>query len=370
MNKGIIYYVLTFLCFGILSCLYIDPNLFYLKDVFTNIAYTQRLLVTSLYLLLVIFLFSAYINLLKNNPTKKGLRYLVLLLVIIGSFTYPAVLSYDVFNYLTTAKVLFFYHENPYVVMPVEFINDPYLSFTRAANKTALYGPVWTVISGLPFVLGFGKFISVIIGLKILVSLFYIGILYFIYKLSNKYENVVFFALNPLVVIEVFVSGHNDVVMMFFALWSVYLLKKEKYIMALLLLMLSIFTKFATIFLIPIFIYVLYRKVKEKSIDFQKVYFYSAILMSIVFLMSPIREELYPWYAVWILSFVSLLENKLIKAFMIFVSFGLLLRYIPYMLTGDYLGLTPYVRNLLMFIPIVIFFVVYFFKKEWLKKIY
>lgn len=370
MNKNILYYLLTFLIFSVLSYLYIDPNLSYLNDLFTNIAYTQRLFVTSLYSLFIIFLFIAYINLLRNSPTKMSLRYIISLLVIIGLFTYPAVLSYDMFNYLTTSKVLFFYHENPYIIMPIEFINEPFLAFTRAANKTALYGPVWTVISGFPFILGFGKFISVIIGLKILVSLFYIGILYFIYKLSNKYENVVFFALNPLVVIEVFVSGHNDVVMMFFALWSVYLLKREKYILALLLLMVSIFTKFATIFLFPVFIYVLYRKFKQKSVDFQRVYLYSAILMGIVFLLSPIREELYPWYAIWVLSFVSLLDNKFIKTLMIFASFGLLLRYIPYMLTGDYLGVTPYVRNLLMFMPIIAFFVLYLFKKEWLKKIY
>ena len=40
--------------------------------------------------------------------------------------------------------------------MPIEIPNEPYLAFTRAANKTALYGPVWILLTAIPHLLGQG----------------------------------------------------------------------------------------------------------------------------------------------------------------------------------------------------------------------
>ena len=143
--------------------------------------------------------------------------------------SYPAILSYDIFNYIGTSKVLFIYHENPYLQMPIEFIGDPILMFTRAANKVALYGPLWVFLSGIPYAISFGNYFVSVFVFKIFVSVFYVGIVYLIRKLTNSYFSILLFAANPLVIIETFVSGHNDVVMMFFALLAFYLLKKATF---------------------------------------------------------------------------------------------------------------------------------------------
>ena len=88
--------------------------------------------------------------------------------------------------------------------------------------------------------------------------------------------------------------------------------------------------------------------------------------MFFVFLLSPLREELYPWYAIWFLAFVSLIPGReKMKELLIFFSLGLMLRYIPYMWSGNYFGATPLVRNLLMVIPPIL----YLFSL-WLKRIY
>ena len=267
-------------------------------------------------------------------------------------------MSYDIFNYITTAKVTFHYQENPYIVFPIEFVNDPYILFTRAANKTALYGPFWILLSAVPHFAGLSNFVLTLFSFKAFIALFYIGTVYLLQKIDRN--AVLFFALNPLVIIETLVSAHNDIVMIFFALLAFYFIKTKK-LFSIFALIGSILIKVGTIFLVPVYLLTLLNKVKG-----EKVYIYATISMFFVFLLSPLREELYPWYAIWFLAFVSLIPGReKMKELLIFFSLGLMLRYIPYMWSGNYFGATPLVRNLLMVIPPIL----YLFSL-WLKRIY
>lgn len=278
---------------------------------------------------------------------------LIIISVVFLFFSYPAILSSDIFNYIFTAKVLFGYHENPFIIMPIEFIGDPYLLFTHAANKVVLYGPSWVGITAAPYILGFNNFILTLFNFKILALVFYLGVIYLIFKLTKNVENTAYFALSPLVLIETLVSSHNDVAMMFFALVAIFFLKKDKIFFAIIFLILSILIKYATIFLIPLFIYLIYLKIKNKTVDWKKIYIYSSLLMLIVFLLSPLREEIYPWYGIWFLTFISLTENKNLKVLGIVLSFGLLLRYVPFMYLGTHFGQTPFVKIIVTYVPLL-----------------
>ena len=354
MTKSIFLYGVFLAIFTIFTYLFVDSNLIYFKTFYSGFALDERGIVSLIYILLI-FIFFTFYYFLYNRTTIKNLKKLILVSIIFLFFSYPAVLSYDIFNYITTAKVFFHYLENPYIIYPIEFIGEPYLEFTRAANKTALYGPFWITLSGIPLILGFGNFILTLFNFKLLSISFYLGISYLIYKFSKDPKKVAFFALNPLVLIETAVSGHNDVAMMFFALSSFYLLKKNKYIFSLIILFLSILIKFATIFLIPVFIYYLYIKLKKKSINWDKIFMFSSILMLIIFFLSPLREEIYPWYGIWFLTFVALIRKyKFLRKFAILLSFVLLLRYIPFMYLGTYFGPTPFIKITLTFVPIMI----------------
>lgn len=366
-------YIFFLLCFLIFSYLFIDPNLLYLHKLYSGFAFNNRQLTTALYISFILIFFLFYFLILRLG--KRGLfgfkdcRLYLILTIVLLVFSYPAMLSFDIFNYIATSKVLFFYHENPYIIMPVEFTKDPLLLFMHAANKTALYGPVWILLTGIPYLLGFGNFLLTLLNFKLFVVLFYIGTISIIWKISKNFTTLLLFALNPLIIIETLLSGHNDIVMMFFALLSFYLLMKKRIFLAVIFIIVSILIKYATLFLLPIFIYVSIKKIKKTEIKWEKVFSYSAILMIIAFLLSPIREEIYPWYAIWFLPFAFLVpRNKILLYFSVSFSFGLLLRYIPFMFLGTYFGPTPLIKTLVTFAPAIVTLVFIFTKEQLWRK--
>src|SRR3989338_2315411 len=337
------------------SYLFVDANFMYFSSPLKGFDGQHRSLIAGTYFLLISIFFGIYIFLIKNYnlifPNLSKLKKIIMLLLI-PVFAYPAMFSYDLFNYIATSKVLFYYHENPYLVMPIDFIGEPTLMFTRAANKLALYGIFWTFISGIPYLLSFGNYLVSILMFKLFAGLFYLGLIFLIWKLTRNKLSVVLFAANPLVIIETFISGHNDVVMMFFALLAIYFLKNKRIFLAVIFLVLSIFIKYATLFLLPIFLFTIIQILKNKKIDWNKFYLFSFFSMFVIFILSFLREEIYPWYAIWPLTFLVLTteKRKLINIYIGF-SYGLMLSYAPYMYFGTYFGTTPFAKILLMLFP-------------------
>lgn len=319
------------------------------------LSFQMRPLASLIFLALVVLLTVWYLWFLRHEQCFRLRRTVamiagaVLLLVI----AFPA-FSYDVFNYMTTAKVAFFHHENPYLVMPIEIANEPYLAFTRAANKVALYGPVWILYTAVPYFLGMGNIWMTIIAYKLCNLIWYVGFCYLIFKTTKLVKNVIFFAFNPLVLIEVVVSGHNDLMMMVLALTGLMLWQKnsiKEKATGVLLLVASWFVKGATVVFAPLLL------VRKMNLEKKLMYAYF-LLAAVFFVAAPIREELYPWYAVWLVTTASLMDLKrhsTVMWFTIVLSFALLLRYIPYMWMGYYEGPGPTLRLVLTVLPITVF---------------
>lgn len=368
MKQAIYIFFLIFLCFfTIFSFAYIDPNLFYLKFLYSGL-FIHREFVTAIYAfsLLIFFSFYIYFVFFQEQNLKKSLK-LIIPSVIILFLAYPAMLSFDIFNYIATAKVLFLYKENPYIVMPIDLKNEPLLAFMHAANKTALYGPVWILLTGLPFLVGMQNFVLTLFSFKLTVILFYFATMYLLWKLSKNIFSVLLFALNPLVLIETLASGHNDIVMVFFVLACFYAIGRKKILFSILLFLASIFIKYATIVLIPVVIYLIL--VKNKNINWEKIYTWTAGLLFCIFLLSQLREEIYPWYAIWFMPFVFLIKSKKWLVYLtIALSFSLLLRDIPFMLWGTYFGLTPITKIILTISIPLLTIAGLIIKKIWLKK--
>jgi hypothetical protein len=330
------------------------------------LVYHNRPAASVIFLIILISLFICYLMFMRSDGVKffssgKRLSAVLLFTSLILVFSYPA-LTYDLFNYITTAKVIFTHHENPYVVMPIEIPNEPYLAFTRAANKYALYGPVWILLTAIPHYLGRGSIWMTIIMFKSLNAVGYLLFSYLIFRITRSIRNVLFFAFNPLVLIEILVSGHNDIFMMLFGLLGLFLWKKKKNLsrlVGLVLFFTSWWVKGATLILSPLLLF--------KNISFEKMLKWAFwLLMVIFFVVAPIREELYPWYAVWLITTASLLSfktSRIIVGFTVVLSFALELRHLPYMWMGYYEGPGPMLRLIFTAIPILAYVLFVIYKK-------
>ncbi|RJQ37750.1 hypothetical protein C4559_03375 [Candidatus Microgenomates bacterium] len=366
----IIFYIFTLLVLTFYSYSFVDgnfpikifPQFFYLissNKELSSLIYIS--LIISLFLSYAWFLFLIY----KNRLSIRKVGILIMFTVFILFFSFPG-FSYDIFNYIATSKVTFLYKENPYLTMPIEIRNEPLLAFMHAANKTALYGPVWILLTGIPYHLGLQNLMITIFTFKFTVLLFYLGLLYLIWNLSKKsIWSLVFFGLNPLVIIETLVGGHNDVAMMFFALLSFKMIKDKKLIYSIIFIFLSILIKYATIFLLPIFFYYAYLSLRDRQINFNKLWKYCAFAMYLIFFLSPLREEIYSWYFIWPFVFVALLEKE---NFIIIVSqafsFGLMFRFLPFLYTGSWIGITPFIKKIVSLFPPVLAGAAYVIKKK------
>lgn len=365
---GILYFIFLLL-FTFFSYAFVDQNFSYLKNLYTNFYLSNRLMTTIFFILSVVVFFifySIFIYLaVKKKIDLKETFLLIGVTAVTLLFSYPAMLSYDIFNYIATGKVLFFYQENPYIVMPIEFVGDPVLAFTHAANKIALYGPTWLALTGIPYSISFGHFLVNLFMLKSLVIIFYLSSVFLIWKLSRNIVPVVLLALNPLVVIESLVSGHNDIAMIFLVLLSFFLLTKKNIFLGVLFFILSIFVKYTTIVLVPIFLFVIWKIIQKKQFSLTTIFYYCFLLMLVAFFLSPLREEIYPWYAIWFLPFSFLVPNKKLLLYIsIAFSFGLMFRYVPFIFSGTHAGITPTVKSIVTFVPSCLILFYFLIKKK------
>jgi hypothetical protein len=119
-------------------------------------------------------------------------------------------------------------------------------------------------------------------------------------------------------------------------------------VVGLLLLFASILIKGATIFLVPVFVWCLYRQ----QIPWQRVWYWASVALYAIFLLSPLREEIYAWYFIWPLTFLALVDKPtILHAVSYGFSFGLMLRIVPFFYTRSWSGITPMVKRIVTFVP-------------------
>lgn len=307
-----------------------------IQKAFQYVGYYQRPWASGIYIGIITILFFLYSRVLTLTRTGilgiRDVSGIIAFTVVILVFSYPAAFSYDFFNYLFTAKTVLVYHQNPYTVTPLQFSGiDPWTNFMRWTHLTSAYTPLWIGLSLMPYIMGLGYFISVLFTTKIMVAGFYILAVYALVKAVNrdgaKYPAyaMAMFALNPLILIESLVSGHNDIVLVSLAMLSVWMYMSKNIYTSWFYLGVSVAAKLMTIFLIPVY---LLRKNKEWML--------AAMVTGLIAVL--LQREFLPWYWVWVLPFVALnYERTKIVRLSVIVSAGLLLSYVPYIYVGEYL---------------------------------
>lgn len=319
------------------------------QKAFQHIGFYERPLAAMWYVTLLVVLFSLYawtLRVIRNGQLSvSGLWKIVGVITVILVFSYPA-FSYDIFNHMFYAKEILVYHNNPYEVIPLQFTGvEPWLSFMHWTHVPSVFSPLWTLIT-LPFyLLGFGYFLPTLWSFKVVTAIGYVGCAWYIAKIlakkdpKNQSFGVAIFALNPLVIIESLVGAHNDIVMMAFAMMSVYFLVMKQSYKAFFTMAVSAATKVMTVFAIPVVL-----------LGYRPALF--IVSMSLALLAVLTKREIMPWYFLWIIPFVALLpRNRTLILLSSALSLGLLLRYAPFFYFGDWNPPVAFIKFWVTLIP-------------------
>jgi hypothetical protein len=330
----------------------ITPYLNYLKQ----LGYYNRTISTLIYLILIILIFFFYFKLIANlSLFKNKLKYTLIFTSILGMIAYP-MFSHDIFNYLFNAKMILVYQSNPHLHTALEFASDSWTRFMHNTHTAAPYGHAWTLISLIPVYLGLPNFTLSLWFTKTLITIFFFLEIYIFSRLAKVIfpkdflKRTLTLALNPLILIETLIMGHNDSLMMFFIFLSFYLLeinsniknKVKNKILSCISFFASVSVKYATIVLAPILIF------KHKIKD---IYSVSGLILLLILLSRP--GQLNSWYLHWGISFLLLSKNKRLTTLGILLSIGGLLRYAPFIYYGHWSFPVTIQRWVLLILPVV-----------------
>ena len=309
------------------------------------IGFYQRPTSAVIFFIIAFLLFIFYVYFLylckKEKLKLRELKILILPTFLILLFSYNA-FSYDLFNYIFDAKILTFYHLNPYLHKPADFI-DPMLHFMRWTHRLYPYGPSWLILTAPLSFIGLNHFLPTLFLFKTMIGLTFLGSCYLIYKISqilfpqDKLFNTVFFAFNPLVIIEGLVSSLNDFPLVFFGLLAIYLYLQKRKSFSFLSLIFSIGVKYATVTLIPFFVLLWYFERIKRAINWQNLFFLSILfsLFSIIFV--SLRTTFQPWYLNLPFSLCTFVSRKYYVFIPVLISsIFCSLIYVVYVFMADY----------------------------------
>lgn len=313
---------------------------------FQHVGYFDRPLSTSLYIAIVFLLFAFYIWFLWLAKKKKIGKPFIWITIFVTSailvFSYNA-FSYDIFNYIFDAKIITHYHQSPYEHKALDYAGDPMLSFMRWTHRVYPYGPVWLGLTVPLSAVGLNIFLVTFFLFKLLMAVSFVFCVYFISKIFQKIAperevfGMVFFAFNPLIIIESLVSAHIDIVMMCLALWSLFLLIEKRYIVSYLLFALSIGTKFVTAFLLPIYLFIHLFQAKHKKIPWGWFMSIATLLMVAGVIAESSISNFQPWYLLAVLPFAVFVSHRYIILIpSVIISLAALLNYVPFLFVGNW----------------------------------
>jgi hypothetical protein len=319
-------YALILFLFSVYSYALVDPNMtLFSNNIWTTfrntmvqLGYYQRELSFIIYAVLIIamFLLSLYFVVSKKHSAIK----LGLISVIILLFSYPF-LSHDFFNYLFDAKILTFYHKNPYLFAPQYFVDDPDLRFMHWIHRTYPYGPSFLLLSLIPSFLAFGKFVLSFFFFKLMFSGFYLLAVYATEKINKT--AAIFLATTPLVLVEGLVNSHNDLIGLSLFFIAFLALKRKKKITAFVAMIFSVGIKYITLVLLPLFS-------KKNS----HVWILSLILFFSTLFYIYLKLGIHPWYFLTMLAFIVFYKKIIYPLYTL--SFFLLMSYYPYIYFGGW----------------------------------
>lgn len=361
-----IIYGLVLFAFFLYSYVLIDPNITFFNspvwsrflEAVLQVGYYQRKLSWQIYLTLIgcLTIFHLYfINQYKKyDPLKIGLMIAVILCL-----SYPFI-SHDFLKYMFDAKILTQYHQNPYLMRPLDFSFDPWLRFLQWIEQPFRYGPVFLAIIIIPSFFAVGKFLLSFIFLKMTFMCFYIAAIFTLQKMNKKWAFI--FATHPLLLVDGLINGHNDLISVSLLIFGIYFLSRKK-ILPRVFFILSIGIKYLSLPVIFI--------TRNRNSILNKLVFFSLLILPYLLLNqyfgNRFAAEIQTWYFIVLLGFIPYFEGVINKLLITFI--GLLLSYYPYIYLGKWEQINGYaIKHIIIlafsFLNLILFFVIPSWRKE------
>ena len=254
----------------------------------------------------------------KNNFTL--LVAISILFRLVFLFAIPN-LSQDFYRFIWDGRLIL-EGLNPYISLPETFIKQGNFPIIEAID---LYDGMGTLngshftnyppINQLSFLLAaiFAKtsILWSIVVLRLQIILADIGIIYFgkkiLEKLNIPIHHIFLYALNPFIIIELTGNLHFESVMLFFLVWSLYLLLQRKWIWAALIFGLSVSVKLIPLLFLPLF-YQWFTKDKKttgilKFLSFSAIIIGLNVLLFLPFLSSNLLSNYLDSVGLWFQNF-------------------------------------------------------------------
>ena len=165
----------------------------------------------------------------------------------------------DLYAYLCQAHMLTDLGANPLLQAPAEVSGSLARVYpTVYGTRPSAYGPAWILLSAVGTVGQYDLPVGMLL-LKGLVALAYLVTAWLVERilLETRPEKALvglyFFAWNPLVLLMGVGDGHNDMVLVALVLLALWLLLKERWALSFALLILSVWVKYVSLVLVPLF---------------------------------------------------------------------------------------------------------------------
>lgn len=260
----------------------------------------------------LLFFFTFQLILSKDFSFKK-LAIISICLRLIFFFSLPN-LSQDFYRFIWDGRLIL-EGINPYLHLPNDLMLDPNFQLSQSeylvskmgdlsASHYSNYPPINQLLFTIAGIFGNNSVLTSAVVLRLIIILADVGTLYFGAKLLinlglNK-NRIFWYILNPLVIIELTGNLHFEGVMLFFLIWSMYLLQQNKWKLAAVIMALSISTKLLPLLLLPLFFQKLGLK---KSIAFYGIVIGINLLLFAPFFSQTLIENYSKTIGLWFTNF-------------------------------------------------------------------
>jgi len=222
--------------------------------------------------LVVLFILYGLAYVLSRRQKSRALWAIVLigaLFFALANLLTAITTTMDPYDYIARGRITAVHGGNPYVQVPQDYSNDPFMQYVSWRDKTSAYGPLWESLSALFSRLAGNQLRSNLLFHKgfamacYLFSVFLIAATLRRFAPERALSGTILFAWNPLVLMEGVGNSHNDLLMVALLLAAFYFLSRPAPgartdvlvgAIALLLLGAAVLVKFIPILLLPLFL--------------------------------------------------------------------------------------------------------------------